>query len=68
MEQSNQPVYLTLSLPSGNRGKALKDAIRELAQGNQRSVSNQCVMILESNLIERGKLSPFQQETGGEGG
>lgn len=58
MEQSNQPVYITLSLPSGRRGEVLKDAIREIAKDNHRSVSNQCVQILQEFLERMGKLPP----------
>jgi hypothetical protein len=56
MEQNNQPVYITLSLPSGKRGETLKNAIREVAKYNQRSVSNQCVQILQDFLERVGKI------------
>jgi hypothetical protein len=67
MKQDNQPMYLTLSLPSGRVGSDLKDAIKKLARGNGRSVSNQCVRILQDHLREMGKL-PLCQDSEGVGG
>ena len=61
-QENNFPVYITLSLPSGLAGRRLKEAIKDVAKSNQRSVSNQCVCILQEALESMGKLPPSEPE------
>ena len=49
-------VNLVLSLPSGEEGIRIKEALRKLASDNHRSVSNQTTIILRSYLESEKKL------------
>jgi|TARA_R110000751_G_scaffold306016_1_gene423460 hypothetical protein len=54
MKSGRGTVYLTLSLASGERAEALKVRLKELAQKNNRSVSNQCAIILQQYVDREG--------------
>ena len=47
---------LVLSLPGGDEGKRIKDALKDIATDNHRSLSNQVSLILIRFLKEEGKM------------
>ena len=56
-EKVRQPQNnLVLSLPGGDEGRRMKEALRDLASENHRSISNQVSLILRDFLRDKEML------------